>query len=71
MSSRKPRSGYPGSIFPLASAVKWVPARAACGRLAGMTTPQNYRIAPQRESKLPVGTVGAAPVIRLDPLAFD
>jgi hypothetical protein len=29
------------------------------------------RIAPQRESKLPVGTVGAAPVIRLEPLALD
>src|SRR5689334_2621795 len=32
---------------------------------------KRYWIAPQRLLKLPVGTVGVAPLIRLDPLAAD
>ena len=32
MSSRKPRSGYPGSIFPPARIVRWVPALASLDR---------------------------------------
>src|SRR6266850_7422201 len=51
LSSRKPRSGYPGPTSPPARAAKWVPARAACGRLAGMTSGCSCRNPVQRHIK--------------------